>query len=60
MRATLLVFVTEDRGEDLIEYGLMAAFVAAVAIAAVISDPLSLKPALLAAYNRVIAALTNS
>ena len=32
-------FIRDERGEDLMEYGLLVAFVAAVALAVIISDP---------------------
>lgn len=35
-------FLKDERGEDLIEYGLLAAFVAAIALAVIIADPLGL------------------
>jgi Flp pilus assembly pilin Flp len=46
-----------ELGEDLIEYGLLAAFVAAIAVACIISDPLGLRPALEDAYQSAIDAL---
>lgn len=53
-------FIREERGEDLIEYALLAAFVAAVATAAIITDPLGIKPALINAFNRAKTALDNA
>ncbi len=50
-------FVRDERGEDLIEYGLLAAFVAAVATAAIISDPLGIKTELVKAYQKARDAL---
>ena len=50
-------FVREDAGEDLIEYGLLAAFVAAVATAVIIADPLGIKGALKAAFQKAVDAL---
>ena len=50
-------FLRDDRGEDLIEYGLLAAFVATIATAAVIGDPLGLKTAIVGAYQRCVDAL---
>ena len=47
----------EERGEDLMEYGLLVAFVATVALAVVITDPLGLGTAVEAAYQRAIDAL---
>lgn len=49
--------IREDRGEDLIEYGLLAAFVAAIAVACIIADPLGLAPAVEGAYQDAIDAL---
>jgi Flp pilus assembly pilin Flp len=50
-------FIAEERGEDLIEYGLLAAFVAAVATAVIISDPAGIKTALVGAFNKAKKAL---
>lgn len=50
-------FVRDENGEDLIEYGLLAAFVAAVALAVIILDPLGIKGALVNAFNRAKDAL---
>ncbi len=57
MKKLLERFVSEEKGEDLIEYGLLAAFVAAVATAVIIADPLGIKGALIAAFNKAKAAL---
>lgn len=57
MRALARTFLREENGEDLIEYALLAAFVAAVAMVAIISDPLGIKPALTAALMRAADAL---
>ena len=46
-----------ERGEDLMEYGLLVAFVATIALAVVITDPLGLGTAVEAAYQRAIVAL---
>jgi Flp pilus assembly pilin Flp len=53
-------FVLDESGEDLIEYGLLAAFVAAVAIATIIADPLSIKSSLVNAFMRAKNALDQS
>jgi len=53
-------FVRDERGEDLIEYGLLAAFVAAVATAVIIADPLGIKGSLQAAYQKAKTALDNA
>ena len=50
-------FIQDERGEDLIEYGLLAAFVAAIAIAVIITDPLGLTTAVTDAYKRATDAL---
>ncbi len=54
---TISRFVRDERGEDLIEYGLLAAFVAAVATAAIITDPLGIKTELVKAYEKARDAL---
>ncbi len=53
-------FVRDEKGEDLIEYGLLAAFVAAVALLVLINDPLGLKSALSDAFKKAISALNQS
>lgn len=53
-------FVREESGEDLIEYGLLAAFVAAVATAVIIADPLGIKGALKNAFQKAKDALDNA
>jgi len=50
-------FVRDERGEDLIEYGLLAAFVASV-FGAVIASPL--KPAISDAFERAVTILTSA
>ena len=57
MLHTLNAFMRDERGEDLIEYGLLAAFVAVVATAAIISDPLGIKTELVKAYQKARDAL---
>jgi Flp pilus assembly pilin Flp len=57
----VLRFIGKDeRGEDLMEYGLLVAFVATVALAVVITDPLGLGTAVEAAYQRAIDALNQA
>jgi len=51
--------VRDERGEDLIEYGLLAAFVAGVATAVLVADPLGFTGSLHNAYQRAIDALNN-
>jgi len=53
-------FVREESGEDLIEYGLLAAFVAAVATAVIIADPLGIKTSLKNAFMKAKTALDNA
>jgi Flp pilus assembly pilin Flp len=53
-------FVREENGEDLIEYGLLAAFVAAVALVTIIADPLGIKGALKGAFQKAADALTQA
>jgi Flp pilus assembly pilin Flp len=45
-------FVRDENGEDLIEYGLLAAFVAAVAIVTIVADPLGIKDSLKNAFQK--------
>lgn len=51
-------FINDERGEDLIEYGLLAAFVAAVALAVLMSP--GLKAGLSDAIATAVKALTTS
>jgi len=55
MMNTIRNFVRDEQGEDLIEYGLLAAFVAAVAVA-VLSNA-GLRAALTGVFTRVVADL---
>jgi len=50
-------FIHDERGEDLIEYGLLAAFVAAIAVAVIIADPIGLAAAVEGAYQDATDAL---
>lgn len=47
----------DESGEDLVEYGLLVAFAAAVVTAALIADPVGWKPGLVAAFTKVRTAL---
>jgi Flp pilus assembly pilin Flp len=49
-------FVTEEKGEDLIEYGLLAAFVAALATALLLTNS-PLKTAIQNAFGKAVTAL---
>jgi Flp pilus assembly pilin Flp len=55
MMNTIRNFVRDEQGEDLIEYGLLAAFVAAVAVAVLTNG--GLRAALSGVFARVIADL---
>lgn len=58
MSSFRLGFMREEAGEDLIEYGMLVAFMAAVALAVIISDPLSLEAAITDAFERCADALS--
>jgi Flp pilus assembly pilin Flp len=60
MKHLLIRFVREENAEDLIEYGLLCAFVATVATAVVIADPLGLTAAVKKAYQRAVDALNKA
>lgn len=53
-------FVRDEQGEDLIEYGLLAAFVATIALAVIINDPLGLEAAIKNAYQKATNALNKA
>jgi Flp pilus assembly pilin Flp len=53
-------FTREERGEDLIEYGLLAAFVAAVATAVIVTDTVGIKGALISAFQKARNALNGT
>ena len=57
MKTLLLAFLRDDRGEDLIEYGLLSSFVASVALATVILDPVGVRSSLVGAYQKAVEAL---
>jgi Flp pilus assembly pilin Flp len=50
-------FIRDENGEDLIEYGLLAAFVAAVALVTIILDPIGIKGSLVGAFEKAKNAL---
>ena len=60
MKDLIRRFVREESGEDLIEYGLLAAFVAAVATAVIIADPLGIKTSLKNAFQKAKDAVDNA
>jgi len=53
-------FIRDERGEDLMEYGLLIAFVASIALAVIITDPLGFGPAVQSAYQRAVDALNKA
>jgi Flp pilus assembly pilin Flp len=52
--------IRDERGEDLMEYGLLVAFVAAIAVAVIITDPLGFGTAIQDAYQRAVDALNQA
>ena len=50
----------DERGEDLMEYGLLVAFVATIALAVIITDPLGFGTAIQDAYQRAVDALNQA
>jgi len=57
MKNLIRNFVSDENGEDLIEYGLLAAFVAAVALVTIILDPIGIKGSLVGAFEKAKNAL---
>jgi len=57
MKNLVRSFVNDESGEDLIEYGLLAAFVAAVALVTIILDPIGIKGSLVNAFQKAKDAL---
>jgi Flp pilus assembly pilin Flp len=53
-------FIRDERGEDLMEYGMLVAFIASIAVAAVISDPVRFGDALQTAYQRAVDVLNQA
>jgi len=52
--------IKSESGEDLMEYGLLVAFVAAIAVAVIITDPLGFGTAIQDAYQRAVDALNQA
>jgi len=50
-------FIRDEGGEDLMEYGLLVAFAASIAVAVIITDPLSFGTAIQNAYQRAVDAM---
>jgi Flp pilus assembly pilin Flp len=53
-------FAKNERAEDVMEYGLLVAFVAALALAVVITDPLGFGTALHDAYQKAVDAMNQA
>jgi len=53
-------FVRDERGEDLMEYGLLVAFVASVAVAVIITDPLGFGTAIQNAFQKAVDAMNQA
>ena len=60
MRSALVEFARGESGEDLIEYGLLAAFIATIALAVIVTDPMGFKTSLVNVYQRAKQALEKS
>ncbi len=45
-------FIDDEGGEDLIEYGLLAAFVASIALVVIISDPTGIRRSVRKVYQQ--------
>ena len=50
-------FARDEHGEGLIEYGMLAAFVASLAFATLLLDPLHIRGSVVAAFNKAVNAL---
>jgi len=57
MTSLLRKFLRDDSGEDLIEYGLLSSFVAALALATIILDPVGIRTGLVGAFAHAVEAL---
>ena len=52
--------IKSEEGEDLMEYGLLVAFVATIALAVIITDPLGFGTAIEDAFTRAVDALNKA
>jgi Flp pilus assembly pilin Flp len=52
--------IRDERGEDLMEYGLLVAFVAAIAVAVIITDPLGFGTAIQNAFQKAVDAMNQA
>jgi len=53
-------FIQDEEGEDLMEYGLLVAFVASVAVAVIITDPLGFGTAIQNAFQKAVDAMNQA
>jgi len=60
MKDLLRRFVREESGQDLIEYGLLAAFAAAIVTAVIVADPLGIRASLKSALHKAKAAIDHA
>ena len=60
MRSFVRELIRDERGEDLMEYGMLAAFIASIAVAAIISDPVRFGDALQSAYQHATEVLNQA
>jgi len=60
MLKLVMRLLKDERGEDLMEYGLLVAFVAAIALAVIITDPLGFGAAIQDAYQRAVDAMNQA
>lgn len=60
MRPVLRRFIRDEGGEDLMEYGLLVAFVAAIAVAVIITDPLGFGTAIQNAFTKAVNAMNKA
>ncbi len=58
MMNTIMSFIHDEKGEDLIEYGLLAAFVAGIALVVLTNQ--GIRDGLRAAFQRAETALTST
>lgn len=60
MLPALKRFIRDEAGEDLMEYGLLVAFVAAIAVAVIITDPLGFGTAIQNAFTKAVNAMNKA
>ena len=52
--------IRDERGEDLMEYGLLVAFIATIALAVIITDPLGFGTAIQNAFQKAVDAINQA